>query len=461
MRRALAIVLALALLSALVGCQKEPEGPEMYIQKAQLTEAEENIVKLLGDENDQLLYDFVLDNTVQCLQVNTYELQGSEWKLISGGGGQAFTDPKGRLALDFNSLAEGLRVAIQSEHSGGSNAYRRDDTEDLGTIGRATSMLSDKTEIVYEQEIPLVTQILSSKAEIVSYQPDYYFQPEEYAKLGYEKVYAITIRFSQKSVSEQEPAPWGNEEETAHEAIELLDDTLTEEEKQAAMLQQAQQRLTEAINKMDGVEEAEVFLLNDPEHTGGEQHAVVWLLMDEGEELTGEREKAIRELVRSSLPGLKAENVAVTDEYTNLNRGILQQYEELLSGRDELLEMINQRIGSHRDGTFTEMPNHHPDWPSDFPPPTEIAYPLTQEDYVVSLTLYKPSAVNGVWEGGLEIWIRLDDQHYMVLEPAWFAPDVAATLAGETEPTLGFGNSGFYKGEPPVDFDGLLVEQLA
>ena len=206
MKKVFSVILFIFLICFMAGCQSEPEAPTMYIQKAQLTEAEENIVKLLGDENDQLIYDFVLDDTVQCLQINTYELQGSEWKLISGGGGQAFTDPKGRLALDFNSLAEGLRVAIQSEHSGGSNAYRRDDVDDLGTIGRATSMLSDKTEIVYEQEIPLVTQILSSKAEIVSYQPDYYFQPEEYAKLGYEKVYAITIRFSQKSVSEQEPA---------------------------------------------------------------------------------------------------------------------------------------------------------------------------------------------------------------------------------------------------------------
>ena len=43
---------------------------------------------------------------------------------------------------------------------------------------------------------------LPSKNEVVSYQVDYFNSPEEYEKFGYEGVFAITIRFSQKTVAE-------------------------------------------------------------------------------------------------------------------------------------------------------------------------------------------------------------------------------------------------------------------
>ena len=45
-------------------------------------------------------------------------------------------------------------------------------------------------------------QIITSKNEVHSYVVDYFFQPEEYEKYDYEYVYAITVLFSQKPVSE-------------------------------------------------------------------------------------------------------------------------------------------------------------------------------------------------------------------------------------------------------------------
>ena len=68
-------------------------------------------------------------------------------------------------------------------------------------MGWATSTLTDKTEIAYDQEIPLVIQIITSKNEVHSYMVDYFFQPEEYEKYDYEHVYAITVLFSQKTVN--------------------------------------------------------------------------------------------------------------------------------------------------------------------------------------------------------------------------------------------------------------------
>ena len=204
MKKLMALMLAMVGLLSMVGCSDiEKKAEKMYIEPAQLTEEETNIGSLLGLNMEHRIYDFVLDESVQSIQVNTYRLVDGEWKLEAGGGGQAFSDVEGRIALSFERLDEGLRTAIQSEHTGGSTEYKSEQNADLNEIGSfATSVLSEKTEFVYEEEIPLAVQIITSKNEIVSYQVDYFNSPEEYEKLGYEGVFAITIRFSQKTVAE-------------------------------------------------------------------------------------------------------------------------------------------------------------------------------------------------------------------------------------------------------------------
>lgn len=204
MKKLIIIVLAIVGMISMVGCSDtEKTIDKMYIEPSQLTEEEEKIAALLGLNTQQQIYDFVLDETVQSIQVNTYRLIDGEWKLETGGGGQAFSDATGRIALSFERLDEGIRIAIQSEHSGGSTEYDSERNEDLNEIGGyATSILSEKTEFAYEEEIPLVVQIITSKNEVISYQVDYFNSPEEYEKFEYEGVFAITVRFSQKTVGE-------------------------------------------------------------------------------------------------------------------------------------------------------------------------------------------------------------------------------------------------------------------
>ena len=189
---------------SMIGCSSVQKNEEnMYIEPAQLTEEEKEIASLLGLNTEHRIFDFSLDELVQSIQVNTYRLVDGEWKLEIGGGGQAFSDTKGRIALGFERLDEELRIAIQSEHTGGATEYKSGRNEDLKEIGGfATSILSEKKEVVYEEEIPLVIQVITSKNEIHSYQVDYFDSPKEYEKLGYEGVFAITIRFSQKTVAE-------------------------------------------------------------------------------------------------------------------------------------------------------------------------------------------------------------------------------------------------------------------
>jgi len=204
MKKWIALFLMITGVICMVGCSDTPEtANKMYIEPAQLTEEEEQIAALLGLNTKQCIFDFVLDDTVQSIQVNTYRLMDGEWKLETGGGGQAFSDAKGRIALGFERLDESIRIAIQSEHTGGSTEYKSERNKDLEEIdASATSFLSQETEITYEEERPLALQVITSKNEIVSYTVDYFNSPEEYEKLGYEGVFAITIRFSQKTVAE-------------------------------------------------------------------------------------------------------------------------------------------------------------------------------------------------------------------------------------------------------------------
>ncbi len=201
MKQIWTLLLCVALSFTLSACA-ESDLNQMYIEEAQLTKKEKNIAELLGLNQEYRLYDFFIDDTVKSMQINTYELIGGEWHIVAGDGGQAFEDSEGRLALGFDNIADGLRIATQSKHNSGSTSYFKERKNDITGMGWATSTLTNKTEITYDQEIPLVIQIITSKNEIHSYMVDYFFQPEEYEKYDYEHVYAITVLFSQKTVNE-------------------------------------------------------------------------------------------------------------------------------------------------------------------------------------------------------------------------------------------------------------------
>lgn len=192
-----------ALLALLAGCSAEA-APSMYIEPAKLNEEEEAVAKLLGADTDQHLFDVVLDGTAKTVSVNTYVLEGGEWKLVTGGGGMALKEgeKKGRMAFGFEDLRGEYREAVQFGKDFTAVKYGSpDDLDDPEGMGRTTALLSGRTEIAYEREIPLAVQINTTKNEVLSYDTEYFFQPEEYEKLGYEHVYALTVTFSQEPLS--------------------------------------------------------------------------------------------------------------------------------------------------------------------------------------------------------------------------------------------------------------------
>lgn len=200
MKRIFMLLVSLALLA---GCSAEA-APAMYIEPAQLDEKEEAVAKLLGADTDQHLFDVALDGTAKTVSVNTYVLEDGEWELVTGGGGMALKEgeKKGRMAFGFEDLRGEYREAVQFGKDFTAVKYGSSEEIDAPEgMGRTTSFLSNRTEIVYGQEIPLAIQINMTKNQVLSYNPEYFFQPEEYEKLGYEHVYALTVMFSQEPLS--------------------------------------------------------------------------------------------------------------------------------------------------------------------------------------------------------------------------------------------------------------------
>ncbi|MEG0272744.1 MAG: hypothetical protein RR514_03590 [Christensenella sp.] len=201
MKKTASALAIIAILFSTTACSSSKTAKEeMYIQKAELTEAEQSILEFVGSEKPPYILDFLVDDTIQSLQINTYELQGTEWKLISGGGGTQLNEPQSRIALTFDNIGLGLRTAVENK---GSNSYKTERDFDFEGLSTTTSYLTDKTMIEYEKEIPLVIQIHTSKDTISSLSPEHaFYELRTYANSKYEKVYAITCLFSQKTVNE-------------------------------------------------------------------------------------------------------------------------------------------------------------------------------------------------------------------------------------------------------------------
>ena len=187
------------LLFTFTACSSQNTTHQMYIQKAKLTKEEQSLIELIGVESIPYILDFSVDDTIQSLQINTYELVNNKWNLLSGGA-QQLNKTTGRIAFTFENVGLGLKLAIENE---GFNSYETKADFNFKGLSTANSYLINRKTIKYDQEIPLVIQVHTSQNGVSCLLPEYgFYQPQLYKDLGYEKIYAITCLFSQKTVNE-------------------------------------------------------------------------------------------------------------------------------------------------------------------------------------------------------------------------------------------------------------------
>ena len=169
MKRFGCALLALVLAAGLWGCNAAGtagSGGSMSIQPAQLTAEEEALAALLDVNMDSYrIFDFVAGT-------------GKEKE------------------------GEGVPMTFQSENAFDSMALDKITEAGTASMSYTTSILTEAAGMELEQETPLAIQIVTSKSDIQSYGVQYFEMPREYAKHGYEHVYAVTVMFSGKTVYE-------------------------------------------------------------------------------------------------------------------------------------------------------------------------------------------------------------------------------------------------------------------
>lgn len=220
-KRYCALLLAAAMALALAGCGAAPaKGGPKTIAPAQLTGEEEALATLLDVEMDAYrIFDFVSGSGkekegegVQSVQLTLYELADGEWA-VKAQARRAFSDAKGRVALRFGKMTDGVNLAVQSENMLENMTLDKLPQAGTDSMSYTTSVLTESADMELDKEMPLAIQIVTSKNDIQSYGVQYFEMPREYAKHGYEHVYAITVMFSGKTVYElaESAAPAGEQ----------------------------------------------------------------------------------------------------------------------------------------------------------------------------------------------------------------------------------------------------------
>ena len=184
----------------------------LYIETAQLSDEEEQLLSLVDNMNAYALFDFTTEAKDHILTFRTYKLENGSWQMTAG---EAERDrpirvPRGdsggkhRMALMVGDLSCGLFVHIQQEGKNATSGtrYLYEDLSEIGDHGYMPYTLPARTEILYNQEIPLVLQLIPKEVSIsiddVNAIFEHFSDPSAFAASAenFEHIYALTVTFT-------------------------------------------------------------------------------------------------------------------------------------------------------------------------------------------------------------------------------------------------------------------------
>ena len=202
------IFLILCCLLLLSGCQNqqqpqqqqtEPVDLFMTIRQAALTQEERRLLALIGSSD--LIFSYYADDNLQSAAVTLYQLdENNQWQQLSGGGKYNVSSADGRLALNFQHLANGGRVCFQSAGGAVSSASHFPQQTAVPEDMTLQTFTAAPQSITYEQEIPLVLQCIMPKNEYTAFNTTDFEHPERFTQQGIQQVYALTVRFSRNQL---------------------------------------------------------------------------------------------------------------------------------------------------------------------------------------------------------------------------------------------------------------------
>ena len=200
-RRLAGLLLLAALMLTAGACGGKPAGETAgedtartsHIQPAQLTQEEQALVDLMGRDAACRLFEFDTGGVVSWVRIQVYQLTDGAWNKVSGVS-TPILEERGRVALNFDNMQDGLRMAVQHGELLIEHTYTPEQGAEASGGRWVTAQLTQRQELAGE-EIPLAIQIVTDRQPVSDVQLEDFFRPEEYAAGGYECVYAVTAEF--------------------------------------------------------------------------------------------------------------------------------------------------------------------------------------------------------------------------------------------------------------------------
>ncbi len=161
----------------------------------ELTSKSLELLNTLGSnrKHESCIFDFTAPEGTKQVSIMQWELKDGEWGVYEGDH-LVLNRTKGRIGLSWDELCNGANVVLRTDEN--IFAISHHNPEDFSVSGLETITIFQRmdTEIVLEQEIPLLMQIVTNAAEAPIVPLNCYPETERYA--GHEQVTLVTVRFS-------------------------------------------------------------------------------------------------------------------------------------------------------------------------------------------------------------------------------------------------------------------------
>ncbi len=214
MKRWLLVLLMLCLLT-LSGCSEgaildhaaelfSPKSAAPMLVSVELTEKSLELLNTLGSnrKHDNCIFDFTVPEGTKQVSIMQWELKDGEW-VIYEGDHLVLNRTKGRIGLSWDALCNDANVVLRTDEYTLAISHHNPEDYSVSGLQTVTILQSMDTEIVLEQEIPLLMQIVTNAVEAPIIPLNCYPETERYA--GHEQVTLVTVRFSAVPLESTEP----------------------------------------------------------------------------------------------------------------------------------------------------------------------------------------------------------------------------------------------------------------
>lgn len=168
------------------------------IQQAKLTGAEQKMVRLLGGNQQTMVFNFRCEEKVGEILSEVWKLEGGKWQCISGQSG-GFIGNRGRISVRLEETSGDLHLTMQSKKDDFvaevllEGALKGAREQVIG--GWGTDIIQGEKRIVLDEKVPLCVWFGSTKMWGMNcFSVEEFENPQEYQyddTIGY----ALTLRF--------------------------------------------------------------------------------------------------------------------------------------------------------------------------------------------------------------------------------------------------------------------------